>query len=104
MSRLIAPIASTIALACLLPVAPAQSGESTWRTPRGDLVRVGMEKGEVIARVGPPAFSEVIGCDHHGGPVESALYYYTGSGPNKESVTLRFNGLRLVNIEEVLLR
>jgi hypothetical protein len=89
-------------LALLLPA--VQAGESSWRAPRGDIINTGMLKAEVLARAGPPAYSETLDCGHHGGGNESAFYYFVGSGPNREAVTLRFNGLRLTDIDQQLIR
>jgi hypothetical protein len=65
------------------------------------LVHLGMSKGEVLVKAGPPAFEEVIshGTDGH---VNLTVWTYIKSGHNASVTVLTFQGNKLRKIEITL--
>jgi hypothetical protein len=62
------------------------------------LVTLGMSKGEVLVKAGPPAFEEVIshGTDGH---VNLTVWTYIQTGHNASVTTLTFQGNKLIKID-----
>ncbi len=67
------------------------------------LVILGMGKGEVLLKAGPPDFKDVIslGTD---GTATISVWTYTRSGHNAAVATLTFSGNRLTKIEVRVLK
>ena len=65
------------------------------------LVNLGMSKGEVLVKAGPPALDEVIshGTDGH---VTITAWTYIKTGHNASVTVLTFHGNKLVRIEVTL--
>lgn len=93
-----------LSLLSLLLFAEPALADPTWRTPSGALITTGMSKAEVMAHAGPPDFAENLSCEGSTQIKTSAWYYLVGQSPNREAVTLTFEGTRLIGIETQLVR
>lgn len=81
----------------------AAMAADSWRAPEGKIITVGMSKAEVLVYAGPPDYSEVISCPE-GGIQRSAFYYLIDAPPNRQAVTIEFQGTRVERIDTEIIR
>ena len=95
-------------LACTmwLGISAADSvSPNSWRpyTDSTVLVTLGMSKGEVLAKAGQPATTDLVSVGTDGNP-SITVWTYIRTGYNQEVANLTFSGNKLVKIELNLLR
>ena len=97
-----------LALMVWLCIASASAGSvqpNSWR-PYADpttLVTLGMSKGEVLLKAGPPTTTERISLGTNGQP-SITVWTYVRTGYNAEVANLTFSGNKLIQIELNLLK